>query len=239
MRSVSISLLLLSAVTLYSAQAGAAESAYDKAAAGARTRYAENAKKCRKLESEARENCIKLAKNGAYAALHRTYGDAVIAARAAYARSHPLQGPARPGKAALPPDRAQRACDGPGQGRGNSQCAARHGPDQLDTGRQPPDGFFPTGDEPWNPIRRTTRPTPPKAGSAAPQAEHTLQWTRPRARANGAIDNVADKVKPMIGRVAESAHHAVDKAASLAEAPAQWLERKSGELRQSQEHVRP
>ena len=53
--------------------------------------------------------------------------------------------------------------------------------------------------------------------------------------ANSAIDDVADKVKPMLGRVAESAHHAVDRAASLAEAPAEWLSRKGDDLKHTQE----
>lgn len=57
------------------------------------------------------------------------------------------------------------------------------------------------------------------------------------SRANVAVDGVAEKIKPIIGRVAESAHQAVDKAASLAEAPAVWLNRRSGDLKETQEKV--
>lgn len=55
--------------------------------------------------------------------------------------------------------------------------------------------------------------------------------------ANGVVDDVADKVKPIIGRVAESAHQALDKAVSMAEAPAEWLNKKSEDLKGTQEKL--
>ena len=69
------------------------------------------------------------------------------------------------------------------------------------------------------------------AGSAHTTVENAV------SRANGAVDEVAGAVKPIIGRVAESAHQAVDKAVNLAGAPAEWLNKKSEDLKETQERV--
>lgn len=69
------------------------------------------------------------------------------------------------------------------------------------------------------------------AGSAHTAVDNAV------SSANSAIDDVADKVKPIIGRVAETAHHAVDKAVGMAEVPAEWLARKSDDLKGAQDRV--
>ena len=53
--------------------------------------------------------------------------------------------------------------------------------------------------------------------------------------ANSAIDNAANKAKPIISRAADTAHQAVDKAVKLAEAPAEWIGKKSQDLKGTQE----
>ena len=55
--------------------------------------------------------------------------------------------------------------------------------------------------------------------------------------AASAADEAVKKAKPIIGRVAESAHQAVDKAVGIAEPTAQWLSRKSGDLKVQQEKI--
>ena len=78
---------MVPAALLFSDQATAGAAAYDKEAAATRVRYADSATKCRNLSVRARANCLKLAKEGAHAALNRTYGEAGADAKAAYARS--------------------------------------------------------------------------------------------------------------------------------------------------------
>lgn len=68
-------------------------------------------------------------------------------------------------------------------------------------------------------------------GKAANRAHAALD------SAASTVDDAIKKAKPVINRVAESAHQAVDKAVGLAEPTAEWLNQKSENLKVTQEKL--
>ncbi len=80
----------------------------------------------------------------------------------------------------------------------------------------------------------------PDSGSNGGQGSIGKAANRAHAAVDSAastVDDVMKKAKPVISRVAESAHQAVDKAVGLAEPTAEWLNQKSENLKVTHEKL--